>query len=1587
MDLSAAASVWADGEFDWAWLSRRIALPPLFPLPMPAGRVLARLAANVASDGSATLEIDLTYRLFAPMRWFDGAVELGPQIRLVLGVQLASAAALAAAHADWYANAPASRLSGTLRCELALRLAPLPTIGPMALHSGDASGWIAVRARFEAGDSGASLTLEVDDIGEATLQLPALPLAEPPLRFALRRVRGRLQASGDRWQGELAIEGRFRFAPRIEPGNVALLGYLAPLFEGVDLEGEVACTLTLAERPSLMLRGRFDNAEVGVDLLALLRELSRGLSATQPMAALDTDLRSRSRVGFRFAGIAVRIDEDPRFAIELSALMAGLTLPAHLELSRRELHIGLGESSLAAQPQPLELPLRVPHVTAADLGYAGGVAAARNRAGSKPPDQWIHDKVSSDKRGEYDQKVQQLVDAVEALTGAASGGTGVVVARREAARWDIALRDPALAPSDDVPLYVGSGSVQAQGADGAWAATGDAALVCRVDGAWSVLLAAPRLRFVGFHLAVDLNNPRNIRIGGTIAFVFVDGGAQEQIIEAQAELSADAIYFSVRQVDSPPIRAGGIEIRIARLLFGFGYTKRSLAMAFAGELALPESLVDALDTSDLVGAGIRIPQQTKLDFKFEVMPLVFGQVVIPMPFFQFDWDARKKTSLAIQDTRLCEPFWDGAQLIVTDVLRVSLKHLSFSPILAFFACANSDFDADFALGSADNGLTVVADNIFWAYGQDSWTANLLTPINIVPFCDNFCIGLRGAGFRLSFNLQRPIPAFSPMAVFELIALAVDIEHYQVAPRGALADSVRISITDTCLVLPPRVRRLFPGTDGVLAKPFEHTVNLADYIELLQGCIAMLRRMMRAALSARDDWAHLAQRLQAESARLRGGGITQLLGDMLAALPGELRATRVDASFAGFDGSAVIVLADPARAAVELDARGVAGSPFSAAEFAEFGSADLAALPAPASNQLAVIVGARLGVADSQQLDWLGSMVSDGSFNFVSSARASVLQLRVAGISAALPLQVQGRLQLRGRAGPSGVEGQVTAAVRAEWAALGADARLSVGTPATPATLALRGDGRFRIQGAGLLALRGDTMRIDGTADVSDSHAMLSGALRHQVAELVDIELEMAGAIGPGARVELTGTGTAKLLGMPLADVEGHIDLKRLALSARLRLDQWRPSGRNAVPIELDLRLAGGIELGEPQPNLRLAGSGRLSIFGAEIADGRAGVELRSVEAKAGRKPAHDVVAWVEGTLRWHDRDWLGARVELEARRVKISGRSTLSFDVTPPGMPAGLLLAIGFEASIALHLPEGTLETLSLQGEWWVGVRQGKGGAHVVPIAVGSLPRLSEKDLPRVLISIPGFALPKLDATLDLPLPVIDGLDPASFSIPSSVTLPELDKAGDRKAASLFDPDNIANALGIHSFSFLTNVSYKNLTATPSITLGGLSTPFSIPTRFTPRWPDTASLPLPFEPVPGFTLALDWDAADKRFVLTGEARGPAPKLDVMYDPKGVDLDAEYVDIVNDSAMALDLTGWSVHDAADRERRFVFPKITLEPGATLRLWSGSGVDDAGNLHWGRRQAVWNNTGDTAILRDARGIEQRRVSFGPPKKQPP
>lgn len=104
-------------------------------------------------------------------------------------------------------------------------------------------------------------------------------------------------------------------------------------------------------------------------------------------------------------------------------------------------------------------------------------------------------------------------------------------------------------------------------------------------------------------------------------------------------------------------------------------------------------------------------------------------------------------------------------------------------------------------------------------------------------------------------------------------------------------------------------------------------------------------------------------------------------------------------------------------------------------------------------------------------------------------------------------------------------------------------------------------------------------------------------------------------------------------------------------------------------------------------------------------------------------------------------------------------------------------------------------------------------------------------------------------------------------------------------------------------------------------------------------------------------------------------------VEVRADAPGNDnenLNEEFLVFGNAGSDPIALGGWRVADAAGHE--YVFPEgTTLAPNATLTLHTGSGTDGDGDRYWNESGAVWNNGGDTVVVRDATGTVVLRTEY--------
>jgi hypothetical protein len=95
-----------------------------------------------------------------------------------------------------------------------------------------------------------------------------------------------------------------------------------------------------------------------------------------------------------------------------------------------------------------------------------------------------------------------------------------------------------------------------------------------------------------------------------------------------------------------------------------------------------------------------------------------------------------------------------------------------------------------------------------------------------------------------------------------------------------------------------------------------------------------------------------------------------------------------------------------------------------------------------------------------------------------------------------------------------------------------------------------------------------------------------------------------------------------------------------------------------------------------------------------------------------------------------------------------------------------------------------------------------------------------------------------------------------------------------------------------------------------------------------------------------------------------------------YDSPGKDtrskasLNAEWVSLVNTGTKAVNLKGWTIRDTS--KHVYTFGNVSIAgKGGRIWLHTGSGTAKGGNRFWGSGNYVWNNTGDTASLRNAAG----------------
>jgi hypothetical protein len=105
--------------------------------------------------------------------------------------------------------------------------------------------------------------------------------------------------------------------------------------------------------------------------------------------------------------------------------------------------------------------------------------------------------------------------------------------------------------------------------------------------------------------------------------------------------------------------------------------------------------------------------------------------------------------------------------------------------------------------------------------------------------------------------------------------------------------------------------------------------------------------------------------------------------------------------------------------------------------------------------------------------------------------------------------------------------------------------------------------------------------------------------------------------------------------------------------------------------------------------------------------------------------------------------------------------------------------------------------------------------------------------------------------------------------------------------------------------------------------------------------------------------------------------------EIFYNSPGPDtgsnasLNAEWVELHNTSGTKISLRNWTLRDAAGHV--FVFHRYSLGGHRFVKIHTGHGTGTRTDRYWNRSAYVWNNTGDTAKLRDNLGGRVDRCSY--------
>lgn len=158
-------------------------------------------------------------------------------------------------------------------------------------------------------------------------------------------------------------------------------------------------------------------------------------------------------------------------------------------------------------------------------------------------------------------------------------------------------------------------------------------------------------------------------------------------------------------------------------------------------------------------------------------------------------------------------------------------------------------------------------------------------------------------------------------------------------------------------------------------------------------------------------------------------------------------------------------------------------------------------------------------------------------------------------------------------------------------------------------------------------------------------------------------------------------------------------------------------------------------------------------------------------------------------------------------------------------------------------------------------------------------------------------------------------------------------------------------------------------TPEPSATSSSTPTPTTTATATVITTPEPTITPQPTSTVePTATATLE---PEPTATLEPGDTGDIRIIEIFFDGDVFQVESdEYIEIRNEDAKPINLKGWTLEDEGPNHS-YTFPAYTMDPGETCRIYTNEVHPSSCAFNWGHGQAIWNNSGDTATLKDGRG----------------